>query len=166
MFKIGDTVLYGTTGVCKISDLVTREIGGKESSYFVLNPTYKEGCAVFVPADNINLTSKMRTLLSREEIEAVIQKAKGLPDIWENGDLARREKFTEILKSGDRLQVLLLVRSIYNAKQARLKEGKRLHLTDERLFTEAERLICDEFSAVLGIPFCEVIPFIIKKSEE
>ncbi len=166
MFTIGDTVLYGATGVCKIDSTVTREIGGSEQTYFVLKPLAKEKCTVFVPTENEALKAKMRKILSAEEIEAVIADVKTLPDIWENNELRRREIYSDIIHSGDRRQIMLLIRTLYNVEQERRKEGKRLHLADERFLAEAERLLYDEFSAVLGIDPSEVVPFIIERMEK
>ena len=163
MFKIGDTVLYGATGVCKIGETVVREIGGMKKEYLVLRPVSKEQSAVFVPTDNEALLAKMRRMLSREEIEKIIAEAKNEPDIWVEDDILRREKWAEIIHSGDRKRVILLIRTLYGERESRRQTGKRLHLSDERYLTEAERLIYDEFSAVLEIPSSEVISYITEK---
>jgi len=166
MFNIGDTVLYGTTGVCKIDSTVFREIGGTKKEYFVLRPLAHDNATVFVPCDNPVLLDKMRRMLSRDEIESIINEVKASPDIWEEDDVARRELYGEIIRSGDRKRVMLLIRSLYNVRLARQAEGKRLHLSDERYLSEAERLLYDEFSAVLGLNPSEVDPYIIEQMEK
>ena len=40
-----------------------------------------------------------------------------------------------------------------------------MHAADERIFREAEKLLCDEFAAVLGLRPSEVIGFIAGKLE-
>ena len=61
---------------------------------------------------------------------------------------------------------MLLIRSLYNKGEERRRENKRLHLADERFLNEAERLLHDEFSAVLGIEETEVVPFIMSRLEK
>ncbi len=163
MFKIGDTVLYGATGVCKIEETVVKSVMDEEKEYYVLKPLAQDKCTVFVPTDNDALKAKMRKILSKAEIDDILKKINSYDDIWEENEIARREKFQQIIHSGDRLQVMLLVRTLYNHQQARLSEGKRLHISDERYFAEAERLLYDEFSAVLGIPPEQVLSYITSK---
>ena len=39
MFKINDYIMYGTTGVCKVSDITKEAIGDlKLKEYYVLTP--------------------------------------------------------------------------------------------------------------------------------
>ncbi len=166
MFNIGDTVLYGATGVCKIESLTERDVFGQKKNYYVLKPISQEKSTVFVPADNEALLDKMRKILSREEILEVIDSVAALEDVWVDDEAARRERFSSIIHSGDRVQVMLLIRTLYGVQEARRADGKRLHLMDERFMAEAERLLYDEFSAVLGIAHSEVVPFIIKRLEK
>ena len=163
LFKIGDTVLYGATGVCKIDSVVKKTVMDEEKGYYLLKPHAQDKCTVFVPVDNAALLAKMRKILSKQEIDEILCTIGEKEDIWEENEVARREKFQEIIHSGDRMQVMLLIRSLYNYQQARLSEGKRLHISDERYFAEAERLLYDEFSAVLGISHDEVLPYIISR---
>ena len=44
--------------------------------------------------------------------------------------------------------------------------GKKLHIGDERILQEAEKMICDEFSYVLGISKEEVPDYIKKVMRE
>ncbi|MBQ8550372.1 MAG: CarD family transcriptional regulator [Clostridia bacterium] len=164
MFDIGDTVLYGATGVCKIDSTVEREIFGEKKEYFVLKPISQDKSTVFVPTDNEALRAKMRKILSADEIDDIIKEVKTLPDIWEENDALRREMYSEIIHSGDRKKVMLLIRTLYTVQQQRYKEGKRLHLSDDRFLSEAERLLYDEFSTVLGIENSDVVPYIIAKT--
>ncbi len=163
MLKIGDTVLYGTTGVCTVTDIMTREIGGMKKEYFVLSTVANENCTVFVPTDNAELEKKMRKILSKKEILALIKEIPNEADIWEDNEVKRRELFSSILHSGDRKKLMLLVRSLYNRREERRKQNKRLLVSDERFMSEAERLLHDEFAAVLEIKPDEVVNFIMQK---
>lgn len=163
MFNIGDTVLYGATGVCRVDGITEREIGGSVKKYFVLKPLAQDKCTVFVPADNEVLLSKVRKILSKDEILSVIDSLPEKEDIWVENENERRVRFSNIIHSGDRAELMLLIRTLYNKRLARRSEGKRLHIADERFLNEAERLLHDEFSAVLGVKPEEVVDFIIER---
>ena len=47
-----------------------------------------------------------------------------------------------------------------------MARGKKLHVADERMLQEAEKMICDEFSYVLGIPKEEVPSYITNSMKE
>ena len=53
MFGIGDTVMYGTQGVCRIEKKELRRVGGKYADYFVLRPVFNENCTVYIPQEKI-----------------------------------------------------------------------------------------------------------------
>ena len=54
MFQIGESVVYGTTGVCTISAIGPLSMHGvdRKKQYYTLQPVYQEG-AVYVPADDL-----------------------------------------------------------------------------------------------------------------
>lgn len=166
MFNIGDTVLYGATGVCQVTGKTEREIGNQKKEYFVLKPLSADKCTVFVPTDNEKLLCKARQILSREEIIDIIHRVPACDDIWIEDEKQRKETFSEIMHSGDRLRLMLLVRTLYRRSKQRASEGKRLHIGDERLLNEAERLLHNEFSAVLGISADSVADFITENIKE
>ncbi len=40
MYQVGDLILYGSTGVCKVADITTQELAGKDkkTAFYVLEP--------------------------------------------------------------------------------------------------------------------------------
>ena len=69
MFEVGQTVLYGTEGVCRITEIQEMKVGKKKSEYYVLKPVYRDGATIYVPMDNATLLNRMRQVLSAEEID-------------------------------------------------------------------------------------------------
>ena len=66
MYKIGDTVLYGREGVCKIKDIVTRKLNNIDKQYYFLTPL-DDHITILVPTDNEEALSKMRKVLSKKD---------------------------------------------------------------------------------------------------
>ena len=73
LFNIGDMVVYGSQGVCKIDAIQEKQIGKAVMNYYVLKPVFNENTSVFVPVENATLTSKMQDLLTRSQAKELIQ---------------------------------------------------------------------------------------------
>lgn len=165
MFKVNDTVLYGNDGVCLISDIMTRKFTDKTMDYYVLKPIYNKSATTYVPVNNNELVAKMRRILSAEEIIDLIHSMDEADTIWIANDNVRKEKYREIINSGDRKQMMMMVKTLFLHQQKLKDQGKKFHATDDRIFKEAEKILYEEFAYVLNIKQEEVIPFINQQIE-
>ena len=161
MFSVGDMIIYGSTGVCKIENIVENELTGTVREYYVLRPVDTDKSTIYVPVDNEKLTSRMRAVPSAKELKTMMQDAKKEQLEWVDNHLRRSEIFHEILNEGEIARVLVLFKTL-NARSVLLsKENKHLPKTDERIYKECQKLLCCEFSAILEIEQSEVITFIL-----
>ena len=151
MFKVNDVILYGTQGVCRITGTEEQSMGGVKKTYYVLKPVNDKGATIFAPTDNAHVLKKMRRLLSREEIHKLIDAMPEENGQWIACEAERKERYKEILSSGDHMELIKMIKAIYAHKQAREAEGKRLHMSDERFFKDAEQALYNEFQYVLDI---------------
>lgn len=151
MFSIDDIVMYTTYGICKISDIIEMSLGGKKNQYYILHPLRESKTELTIPVDNPMTKIRLHPLLSENEINDLIHEIPFLEVYWIERDNDRKLKFGEIVKSGDRKETLRLIKCIkYHAINIKDK-GRKLHATDESAMKDAEKLILDEFSHVLGI---------------
>ena len=151
MFKVRDTVVYGASGVCEIAELREMKVGGKQATYYVLRPINAEGSTVFVPVDNQKLTDKMRRVMSRDEISAMLGDRTQYLD-WVEERKQRAEKYTEVISGGDKREILCMLRMLYEEKLRAESQGKKQYITDKRLMTIAEKIVGEEFSSVMDMP--------------
>lgn len=165
MYQIGDRVIYGSEGVCRITDIAEKKFRDKKLLYYVLKPVYRENATVFVPVNNETLTAKMRRVLSPEEIDAVIEGMAYKKNIWIEDNNERKNYFKEILVRGDRKELVSMIQTIYLHKKVLKEHGRKLNLSDEHFFKEAEKMLYDEFAAVLGLEPDQVLPYIIERLE-
>lgn len=165
MYKINDIVIYKNEGVCKISDIVIKSFKDKEIEYYVLKPVYKENSEIFVPKNNAELVSRMREVLSKEEIITLIKAMPQEDDIWIEDENQRKEQYKLLIKNGDRTELIRLIKTLFKHKEKQKEAGKKIHITDERFFKDAEAILYDEFAYVLGISQNQVVPFIIEQLE-
>ncbi len=164
MVAIGATVLYGMDGVCTVTDITTRTFQKETLEYYVLTPVHDGRSTIYVPTASEAALMKMRPILSADEIRAIIA---DLPQSactdWITDENARRAHFKSILLSGDRREIIRMIKTIYLHGQEQKASGRKLHHADEVAMKDAEALLYDEFAYVLGIRPDEVLPFITQE---
>lgn len=159
MFNINDTVMYRNAGVCKIADIRTEKFGGEETLYYILKPVEEESSTIYCPVHSDTL--HLRRLLSLEEIDALIQAMPDTETEWIENDQLRREKYSAILRRGDHRQLVGLIKTLYSQREEKQRQGRKFHLADEKIMTEAETTLYGEFAHVLHIQPSEVIDYIV-----
>lgn len=151
MFQIGDKVVYGVHGVCRIVEEEARIIDKKNVTYLVLEPVGQGGSRFLVPTHNASAMAKLKPMLTREELEALTHSEQVLADGWIKDENLRKQTYRELISSGDRARLMCMVRSLYRHKAAQNAAGKKCHLSDENFLRDAEKLLVNEFSMVLEL---------------
>ncbi|MBQ8400420.1 MAG: CarD family transcriptional regulator [Clostridia bacterium] len=165
VFRKGDTVIYGTNGICRIDEITSQSFCGETREYYVLRSVYCAGETVFVPTDSAALTGKMYPALTRDEIDDLLSGLSKAVPVWIESDDERKQRFAEILTSGDRKALIDMIRTLHDHREKQEKRGKKLHLADERCCREGEKLLNEEFAHVLQIPPEQVEAYIRGKME-
>lgn len=161
MFSVGDRIIYGSTGVCQIENIVGNELTGIIREYYVMRPVDTNKSIIYVPVDNEKLVSRMREVPSAEKLKAMIKNAKNDQIEWVDNHIRRSELFHEILSEGEIPRILVLFKTL-NARSVVLsKENKHLPKTDERIYKECQKLLCSEISAILNVEQNEALNIIL-----
>lgn len=155
-FKPGELVRYGQSGVCEIREIAKMASGAGTASYYALSPKFKTGSTVFVPCDNKDLVGRMRPLLTPQEIDDLLERARTAPCPWNRDFRKRSEESRRAMMSSDRMDALLMIKSILAHKKELIEIGKNTHTTDDYFLRDAEHLIYNEIAFVLHKPFEEV----------
>lgn len=163
MAEIGEIVLYGSEGVCRISEISKIKVGHKREEYYVLHPIHREGATVYVPLNNETLLSKMRRLLTKEEIENLIQQVAAEEPLWIEDSGERKAEYQRILSGTDRLELLRMIRGLYLRRDMLRQRGKYLRGSDEQLLRDAEKILNDELALVLEMERREVPEYIRRR---
>lgn len=166
MYQAGETVFYGTEGVCRVEEVREMKVGGETAAYYVLRPIYREGSTVFVPLKNELLVSRMRPLLTVEEIDRMIDEVNEEDANWIDDASERKAAFQSVLLSADRRELLAMVRVLFLRRRNLATCGKRLRMNDEQMLRDAEKLLAEEFSVVLDRKPREVPEFIHGKLKD
>ena len=75
MPKIGETVRYGQSGLCKVEGKCEKDIGGQKQEYFVLSPLFKNSS---IRSDILCILSVASSPISAISIAQVARKIKKL----------------------------------------------------------------------------------------
>lgn len=148
MFEIGDYVVHGNNGVCRVEDIQTMDgVGGMTRTYYTLVPIYTSGSKLFVPTDSKKVVT--RSVMTKKEAEELLKEWDKLETLWVENDKKREEVYKEALRSCDSRQWIRLIKTSYERNQTRMKQGKKATTSDERYLHMAE----DNLFGELAIPF-------------
>ena len=111
MFKVNDTIMYGTQGVCKIIEITEKDFMGAKKEYYVLKPVNDKGATLFAPV-NVKANNKMRKILSKEEVYELIAKMPQEETCWVQGDNLRKETYKKIISNGDHTELIRLIKTL------------------------------------------------------
>ena len=163
MFEIGNLVMYGIHGVCKIVDKEVRTIDRKKMEYLVLEPVYQNTSRFYVPSGNPNAMAKLRRLMTRQELEELLSSGDIRQPCWIEDEHQRRQYYRDLVNAGDRVALLRMLYALYQHRNDQLASGRKFHLCDENFLRDAQRLIETEFATVLQIPTNQVRDYVMEK---
>ncbi len=161
MYQIGELVVYGTTGVCAVTDIRQQEFPttGELRTYYVLRSLY-DNCVISAPVDSDKVF--VRRILSKDEADALID---DMPEV-EAEEFSSRvsreltEHYESLLKSHDCRSLVAMTRSIYLKKQRAESQNRKFGAVDGRFLKRAEDLLFGELAAALEIPRDQVPQYI------
>ena len=165
MLTVGQTVVYGTQGVCTVKEISMLKLGKTKGEYYALSPIDDPGSTVYVPTANEELMSKPRPVLTGEEADALITEAVREPLEWIESDAERKSACDDIVKNGDRKQLMRLVGMLYRRRELLKDQKKHFHNVDAQYLKTAERMLHGELAYALGIAVDDVADYIRSFSE-
>lgn len=160
MYAVDDYVVYGIHGVCRILDLQEQCVGTHRRMYYVLEPMDQSGAKYMLPSDNPVVLGKIRPLMSKEELEQILQSSEVEKDCWVADENKRKQIYRELINGGDRATLIRMIGTLERHKQAQTLAGRKFHLCDENFLRDAKKLIESEISLILGIEKLQVGAYI------
>ena len=151
MYQIGDQLIYGAHGVCQVVAQEEREVNRKTVIYLALEPVGQTGSRYLVPTNNAAALSKLRHMLSKEELTRLMDSREVRQDSWIHDENQRKQAYRQLIVSGDRAKLIQMVRALYRHKAAMALTGRRIHQCDDTFLRDAEKLLSSEISRVLDL---------------
>ena len=163
MLEKGSYVIFGSNGVCRVTDIRSETMYRKVRTYYVLESVNDPGATIYVPVDNEALLAQMRKIPDREEILKMLDALKDEIISWEPDNRLRAEQFNGILDRCDLWELLALIRTIREKRRRLAAENKKLGSSDDNALKRAEKIINGEFGFALSIPPEEVPAYIVAR---
>ena len=151
MYQIGDWVLYGIHGVCHVIGTEKRLVNRKRTQYLVLEPLSQTESRFYLPTENPAAMSKLQPVLSRDDLAALICSEEVRQDVWIAEENLRKQRYRDLIGSGDRIGLLKMISSLYRYKAAQLSAGRKFHQSDDNFLRDAEKLLASEIALVMEL---------------
>ncbi len=161
-FKKGDHVVYGRDGICLVEDVCDFSFSEDipKKPYFILKPQSDPNSLIYIPCDNNDLLGRLRYVMTKEDIDALLREHGGEASDWLEDRKQRVLAFRSILVKSDPRELLGMIRCIYLKGEEYAGTNKKLSASDKDVLQNAERYIQNEFSFSLGITPDEVATYI------
>lgn len=163
MYQIGDQVVYGIHGVCRIKEKEKQVVDRKTVTYLVLEPIGQEGTRYLVPTHNQNAMAKLRPVLTVAELESLLNLETIRTDGWISDESQRKQLYRELISLGDRASLLRMVFTLHRHRKVQTEAGRKVHLADENFLRDAEKLLLSEIAVVTGLSHAEAKQYLQKK---
>ena len=162
MYNVGDKVMYGAFGICKVTAIEKRDFTGEEQEYYILKHINSDKNIFYVPTNNDAALSKMHPICSKAEVDELISHMNSEGLIWIDNDIKRKEEYSRIIKDADKHEIIRLIKTLYLRRKELAENGKKLRSTDENYLSLAENMLFEEFAYALDIDRSEVVEYIEK----
>lgn len=161
MYQVGDLIVYGGNGVCRVAAVGPGPRGGR---FYTLEPVY-QSCTIMTPVDNQKVFH--RPIITRQEALSLIDDIPTIQAQAYHSKVMREltEHYDAMLKTYDCRSLLELTMSIYVKRQDAQSQKRRLSSVDEAFQRKAEDLLFSELACALDLPREEVQPFIAARLE-
>ena len=152
MFKIGEYIIYGFNGVCRVENVGTIRLSGieKERLYYTLHPFGEKEGTIYTPVDNQK--TLMRPILTKKEAKELLDEISGIDSLWITDERTREMTYKEVMNKCDSREWVRIIKTLYLRRKERIAEGKKITASDEKYLRLAEENLYSELSVALEIP--------------
>jgi CarD family transcriptional regulator len=166
MLEIGDIIVYGFEGVCKVADLQEISFSGVDDKkeYYILVPDSNASCKLYLPKDNSVLMARVKSLLTYEEIKDLISDESNSIE-WIEDSKARNKYYKELISTYDRKNIFAVAKQLYFVKNGKLATQANFTSWMDETLKKAASILYSEFLYVVDLTEDELLPFIAGEIE-
>ena len=146
MFEVGDYIIYGNNGVCKITNVGPMDMPGvpKSKLYYTMTPCYIRDRSIFTPVDNDRVV--MRKVMSRQEAEKFLETAEDIDKLDIKEEKHREQEYKAAILTCDPTVLVGIIKTIQDRMQDRIAEGKKVTASDTKYIHIAEDSLYGELA--------------------
>lgn len=125
MFQVGDYIVCGSNGVCKVEEVGPLRLSrvSKDRTYYTLKPVYDAGGKIFIPVDNDKVV--LRFILSKEQVMELLEEIPQIDRLWIKDEKKREQEYKSAVNSCDCKRLVQIIKTLYFRKRERIRNGKR-----------------------------------------
>jgi CarD family transcriptional regulator len=166
MYQVGDYIIFGNKGICKIENIGALDMADmpKSKVFYTLIPCFTKESKIFTPVDNDKVI--MRQIISKEEAFELINDIRNIDSLWVTDEKRRETEYKEVLKKCDCRELVRIIKTIYMRMQSRIVEGKKVTSLDTKYFKIAEDNLYGELSITLSMDVNAVKEFVISRVDQ
>lgn len=163
MFHAGEFVVYGSHGVCKVTDVGCLNLPDAPNGrlYYTLEPCRILGGKVFTPVDNQKAI--IRPVISKDNAMALIDDMTDIETLWVPNERKRESYYKDALRKCDCRELVKIIKTTCLRKQSRAAAGKKVTAGDEKYLHLAEAILYGELAIALDMEQEQVKQFIANR---
>ena len=151
MFRIGDKAVYPGHGVGVIEAIETKQISGKEQSFFMLR-IVDNGMTIMIPQDNV-AGVRLREVIRKIDVSKVIQILKDRDITLDNQTWNRRyREYMEKINTGSIYEIAEVLRDLHL-----LKAEKELSFGERKIMDVAKTLLVKELAIARDVKESDIL---------
>ncbi|WP_101877879.1 CarD family transcriptional regulator [Lachnoclostridium edouardi] len=167
-WKAGEYVVSENSGVCKVLEVGPLDLNSslveKKREYYTMEPVSNRSGRIYVPVGSTK--SRIRKVMNREAALKLIDSMKDIDLVWVDNERTREQEYKNTIKDFSGEGWIRIMKTMYQRKQIRGTQGKRLTSIDEKYWKIAEKHLFEELSIALQIPYEKVGEFIESRIKE
>lgn len=93
MFHVGDYIVYGSNGICRVEEITHPDIAGidEDKLYYVLVPEKTRDSRLFCPTDNSRVV--LRSVITADEAAALMEEVKEIEPLQVESERMRDDSY-------------------------------------------------------------------------
>jgi CarD family transcriptional regulator len=151
MFEIGEHIVYGTSGICRVEEICSSPYDKNDTrTFYLLIPVHNPmGSTIYTPVDNDRVP--MRRLMTREEIDTLIDAIPGIDLVQVPAEKQRREIYRTTVYALRPEGYVSVMKTVSRRREELAAARKHFPVSDMEYGRLARHLLYSEFAHVLGM---------------
>lgn len=151
MFQVGEYILYGINGICRVADVGPSPYDKDDPrTFYLLIPVNNPmSSTIYTPVDNQRVP--MRRLMTKDEIDALLAAIPEIDTITVPVEKQRREIYRSVIGELKPEGYVRVIKTVRRRRAELIAAHKHFPVTDLEYGRLAKHLLCSECAHVLGL---------------
>lgn len=154
MFQIGDLIIYGAHGVCRIDDICEKTFYGMTKKYYIFHPIEDKKLRISLPVNNDSVS--MSRIMDKEQAKKILQSFNEPGVTWIPNNTERQKFFNNVISNGDRENIAQMLNTLLRKKREVESEGKKLGASETNLLTSIQKTMFSELAIALNTSYEDI----------